>query len=60
MELSKDDLYILEDIFDLIDDRLRHFEDGEMGWDEGQVEDYHNLRSRHREAAKRAGFWWAR
>lgn len=59
MELSNDDLSVLEDIFAEVDDQLRHYEDGGMGWDSTDIALYSDLRSKHREASKRAGFWWA-
>jgi hypothetical protein len=60
MKLTERDIDILEDIFANVRDKLRHGQASELGWDAGDVDDFYNLVKRHREAAKAAGFWWAK
>lgn len=54
------DLSVMDDVLDLVRDRLCHFPDGEMGWDEDTVQTFWEIDRRFHEAGKAAGFWWAR
>jgi hypothetical protein len=60
MELTDVQVGVLEDVFDVIRDRLHHYPDGELGWDTEQVQAFHDLDAKHRAEAKKRKFWWAR
>jgi hypothetical protein len=59
-DLTDGEIYVLKDVIDEIADRLRHYSDGEMGWDADNIADFHNLWEKMSDEAKRRKFWWAR
>lgn len=60
MELSDNQIHILNDMIDLVADKARHYKDAELGWDEEDLEDFYELSGMVNLEAKRRGFWWAR
>lgn len=60
MELTDQDIILLQGIFELISDRAAHYQDAEMDWNEREVTAFFDLVSRHRTEAKKRGFWWAK
>lgn len=60
IEFSKNDLSLMNDMLDLVIDRLAHYEDGEMDWSTEDQDDFWDMCSRFQKAAKAAGHWWAR
>lgn len=60
IEFSKNDLSLMHDMLDLMVDKLAHYEDGEMGWDTEDKDDFWDMYNRFQRAAKAAGHWWAR
>lgn len=60
MELTDLQVQVLEDVFDLVRDRLRHYPDGEMEWDADAVQAFHDLDTQLHAEAKKRKFWWAR
>jgi hypothetical protein len=62
IEFSKNDLSLIEDMLDLMADRLVHYEGGggEMDWSVEDWYDFWDMYARFRKAAKAAGRWRAR
>lgn len=58
--LTDEEISILNDIFCEVQDKIRHYEDAEMGWGESEITAFFNLSTQlHNEAMARK-FWWAR
>ena len=60
IEFTPEELRIVENVLGLVTDRLAHFRDGEMGWDEAEVDAFWDVNDKFESAAKAAGWWWAR
>lgn len=50
----------MKDMLDEFADKLRHYPDAELGWDEDDLAAFGRLVQRNRDQASTAGFWWAR
>jgi hypothetical protein len=59
IELSLWQIDVLQDVIEHIGDKMRHYEDAELGWDEGDIEAWSHFVAQHRETARAARFWWA-
>jgi hypothetical protein len=58
--LTDDEISVLYDVFVEVQDKLRHYTDGEMGWDAEEIATFHGLNQTLWDDAKRRKLWWAR
>ena len=59
-ELTVGELEVLNDMLQEFSDKLSHFPDAELGWEEGEVQSFNNLYDKVIEEGQLRKFWWAR
>lgn len=59
-ELNEYEVEVLATMFEGAVDRLRHYEDGEMGWDEKDMEVFWEMREKLYKRARELDCWWAK
>jgi len=58
--LTDAEISVLADIFMEVESKLRHHEDGEMGWDGDEIGTFYGLSRLVWNQAKCRNLWWAR
>ncbi|MEV7855135.1 hypothetical protein [Streptomyces sp. NPDC088183] len=59
-DAERTEIRVVKDVLDEFQDRLRHYPDADMGWDEDDIAAFNRLVEKHLAQAVDAGFWWAR
>lgn len=59
-ELTPAQVGILKDLFEEVIDKLRHYDDGETGWDRDDLDVFWEMDRKLMERARELNLWWAR